>query len=136
MRSGKWLPAVLLLGVVYLVVGVGFGSLAGRASSHQIRVAWRLAAWAVSIVAFSSHIAYEQIRRRTAPRQTAARAALAAALGSLGLAVAANVHALAVSGYRPLYALSLLIWPLATALPAFAVAWVGAIGLASLRHPE
>src|SRR5256885_867772 len=58
----RWLKAAILLGILYLVVGVTFGALANT-PSHQLRFAWRLAAWLVSAAAFAAHIAYEHFRR-------------------------------------------------------------------------
>ena len=128
--------AVLFLGIVYCAVGIVFGLLAGRAASHQGLVAWRWAAWVVSAIAFGAHIVYEQLRLGTSPRITALHVACAAGLGAFGLAVAANVHGLTVSPYRPslLIVLSLVIWPLITALPAFIVALVAAILFARARR--
>jgi hypothetical protein len=128
--------AALLLGSVYLVVGLLFGELAGRAASVQGRVAWRWAAWIVSGVAFGAHILYEQVRLRSSPRITAFRVSSAAALGAFGLAVAANVHAYATSALDHSLALglSLLLWPVITMLPAFCVAFVAAILVARVRR--
>jgi len=122
------LRAVLFLGIVYCAVGIAFGLLAGRASSHQGLVAWRWAAWAVSAIAFGAHIVYEQLWVRTSPRSTALHVSCAAGLGAFGLAVAPNVDGLILSPYRPspLVVLSLAIWPVITALPAFFVALVAA----------
>src|SRR5439155_20129104 len=55
-------PAVLILGVLYVLAGIVFGELAGQAASHQMRVAWRWAAWVVSAIAFGAHTVYEQVR--------------------------------------------------------------------------
>jgi hypothetical protein len=123
---------VLFLGAVYCAAGIVFGLLAGRASSHQALVAWRLAAWVVSAVAFGGHIAYEQLRLRSTLRITAFHVACAAGLGAFGLAVAANVHGLTVSPYRPslLVVLSLAIWPALTFVPAFLVGMIAASLLA------
>ena len=129
-----WLPAVLLVGVVYLVVGLASSSLAGQAASHQMRVAWRLTAWMISAAAFAAHIAYEQLWLRSSPRTTASHASWAVALGAFGLAVAASIHARAVSSYQHSYALALLLWPVLTAVPAFLVALAAAAGLASSRR--
>ena len=128
--------AVLIVGALYFLVGVVFGELAGQAASYQMRGAWRWAAWVVSAIAFGAHIVYEQVRLRSSQRSTAAHVALAAGLGAFGLAVAANVHALTVSSQRhsPLLILSLAIWPVMTALPAFVVAWVAAILFARARR--
>jgi len=120
---------VLFLGVVYFIVGVVFGALAGRAETSQGRVAWRWAAWALSAAIFGGHIVYERVRARTSPRVTALHASSAAALGAFGLAVAANVHAHTVGAreHALALALSLVIWPIMTALPAFVAGLVAAI---------
>lgn len=121
--------AVLYLGVVYLTAGLLFGTLAGQAASTQVRVAWRWAAWVVSAIAFGAHIVYEQVRLRSSPRITALHVSAAAGLGAFGLAVAANVHAQTISPHQHslILLLSLAIWPVMTALPAFVVALVAAI---------
>jgi hypothetical protein len=121
--------AVLYLGVVYLTAGLLFGTLAGQAASTQVRLAWRWAAWVVSAIAFGAHIVYEQVRLRSSPRITALHVSAAAGLGAFGLAVAANVHAQTISPHQHslILLLSLAIWPVMTALPAFVVALVAAI---------
>lgn len=120
---------VLFLGVVYFIIGVVFGAFAGRAASSQGRVTWRWAAWAVSAVIFGAHILYERTRARGSPRTTAMHASSAAALGAFGLAVAANIHAHSVGAreHALARALSLAIWPIITALPAFVAALVAAL---------
>jgi hypothetical protein len=128
--------AVLLLGALYCVVGLLFGELAGRAASHQMLVASRWAAWIVSAIAFGAHIVYEQVRLRSSPKITAFHVALAAGLGAFGLAAAANVHALTVTPpqHSLLLVLSLAIWPMITALPAFVVALFAALLFAGVRR--
>ena len=120
---------VLFLGVVYFIVGIVFGAFAGRAASSQGRVAWRWAAWALSAVVFGAHILYERARASSSPRITALHAASAAALGAFGLAIAANVYTYTVGAreHALALALSLAIWPIMTALPAFVVALVAAV---------
>jgi hypothetical protein len=127
--KGPAMRAVALAGVLYCVAGIVFGALAGEAASHQVRVAWRWAAWAVSAVAFGAHIVYEQVRLRSPPRITAFHVSSAAALGAFGLAVAANLHAQTgpPQQHSLLLILSLAIWPVMTALPAFLVALVAAV---------
>lgn len=126
----------LLVGTMYLVAGIVFGELAGRAVSAQTRVAWRWAAWLVSGALFGAHILYEQIRLRNTPKITALHVSAAAALGAFGLAAAANVHAYVASAHEHalMLALSLAIWPLMTALPAFVVALIAALLLARVRR--
>jgi Na+/glutamate symporter len=109
-----------------------FATLAGGALSHQIRDAWRLAAWVISAAVFAAHIGYEHLRLRSAPRTTAFRASLAVALGAFGLAVAAMVHAHARSGHPR--SLAFLVWPVVGALPAFGVALAAATVLARTRR--
>lgn len=133
MRASRWARVVLLVGVVYLVAGLLFGALAGTAGSQQLRVTWRLAAWATSAGAFASHIWYEQVRLRHSPSTTAFYAALAVAIGAFGLAVSAGIHAMKVHRHFP--ASALVAWPIVTALPAFVVAFVAAAVISSLHRP-
>ena len=120
---------VVVLGALYFVIGIVFGALAGRAASGRGLVAWRWAAWVLSAAIFGGHILYERARARGSPRITALHAASAAALGAFGLAIAANVHAYTVGAreHALALALSLAIWPVMTALPAFVVALVVAV---------
>lgn len=129
----RWSRVVLFVGIVYLVAGLVFGALAGAAGSQQLRVAWRLAAWATSAAAFAVHIWYEQIRLRHSAATTAFHAALAVAIGAFGLAAAASVHAFRVQKHFP--ASALLSWPIVTGLPAFVVAFVAAAVIAWLHRP-
>ena len=122
-----WIRAALLLGLAYFLVGRGFA-----APASHVRV-WRLAAWLVSGALFAAHIAYEHFRLRHAPRSTALHAALAVALGAFGLAVAGALHALlTTSTLRLSWLLAFVVWPLATAVPAFLVALVAGVVLARL----
>lgn len=120
---------VLLVGAAYLIIGLGFAELASR-----FGVGWRLAAWAVSAVLFAAHIGYEQIRLRSSLTVTAGCAALAAALGAFGLAVAATIHAVQVSSFRPAFVIALIAWPVMTGLAAFVVAFAAAALLSRLRR--
>jgi hypothetical protein len=122
-----WLRVVLLLGVGYSLVGITFAIPATHVQ------AWRLGAWAVSLIGFAAHIAYEHFRLRNAAVPAAVHVALAVALGAFGLAVGANIHAVSIgtsSQHRQLVLLSLGIWPVITAVPAFLVALVTNIVLA------
>jgi hypothetical protein len=114
-----WVRAVLLLGLVYALVGVVFAVPATHVQT------WRLAAWVVSALGYAAHIAYERFRLQNPPRSAALHVALAVALGAFGLAVGANIHSLSAGStteHRQLLLLSLGIWPVMTALPAFLVA--------------
>src|SRR2546425_13045593 len=97
----NWLGTAILVGVVYLAVGLIFGALAGSAASHQMVVVWRLAAWVISAAAFGAHVWHEHFRLRNSPRITAWHASAAVALGAFGLAVAARIHAHVTAAGNP-----------------------------------
>lgn len=121
-----WIGPVVLVGIGYALVGILFP----QPVAH-LR-AWRLAAWAVCGAAFAAHIVYERVRLRHTPLPAAFHVAIAVALGAFGLAVSANVHALSVettSSHRLLMRLSLAIWPVMAAIPAFLVALVASAAL-------
>jgi ABC-type enterochelin transport system permease subunit len=117
---------------VYLVAGLLFGALANSAATQQTRVVWRLAAWAVSAMAFIAHICYEQLRVRTSVGTTALHVASAVALGAFGLALSATVHAHTTQQRFP--GLMLVLWPIATGIPAFLVAFAAAFLLSRSRQ--
>ena len=115
----SWVGAAVLVGIAYAVVGIVFAVPATHAQM------WRLAAWMVSAVGYATHIAYERFRLRSTPGSSALHVACAVALGAFGLAVGANIHSLSTGStaqHRQLLLLSLGIWPVMTALPAFLVA--------------
>ena len=121
---------IVFVGLVYLLIGLGFGELAGSAGSHQTLVLWRLGAWVGSAMVCAVHFWYEHVRLGSFPRATAMHIALAVAVGAFGLAGAANIHSLLVaSGNRLLLLLALIIWPIMTGVPAFLVAFVAASAL-------
>ena len=114
-----WIPAAVILGVFYALVGILFAVPTTHAK------AWRLAAWAVSGFAFAAHIAYERLRLRAKVPAAALHVALGAALGAFGLAVGANIHSLSVPStteHQQRLLLALVLWPLITGVPAFLVA--------------
>lgn len=127
-RPQAWIRVALLLGLVYFLIGRVFA-----VPSSHVRV-WRLAAWIISAVAYSAHIWYEHSRLRSSPRFTALHVAVGVAIGGLTLALAGMIRSLSTgSGIRPSWLLALIIWPAATALPAFVVALVAAAALTRLR---
>jgi hypothetical protein len=125
----------ILLGAVYLAVGIAFGQFAGWAASPQMQFFWRLSAYIVSALVFAVHIAYEHSRLRNKILTTAWHTSLAAALGGFGLALAANIHDLAsAAGYRPKMLIALIAWPLLTGTPAFVLALVAAASVTLMRR--
>jgi hypothetical protein len=127
-RRQSWIPAALLVGAIYFLVGRVFA----LPVSH-LRM-WRLVAWAISGGAFAAHIGYEHFRLRSSSRKTAWHVAVAVAIGAFGLAVAGMIRSVPTgSGTRPLWLLALVVWPAITAVPAYLVAWIAASVLA--RYP-
>ena len=120
MRSWRqpWVYAAVLAGLLYAIVGITF---AIPASNGR---AWRLAAWAISIVLYMAQVAYEHFALRHSARSTAFHVAAAAALGAFGLAIGANLHSLLArptEQHPSLLLISLLVWPIITGVPAFLV---------------
>src|SRR5215470_4959067 len=118
--SCGWFAWAVVVGTLYLIIGLGFAPL-----SVPSLFFWRLAAWLVSAVVYAAHIGYEHFRIRNSPGSTALHVAFGAAVGAFGLAAAASVHSLVTgAGNLRLLRMALLIWPLITGVPAFVVALV------------
>jgi hypothetical protein len=131
----RWLSIAILVGVIYLAVGITSGALAAAAASNQVRL-WRWSAFVISGVAFAAHIAYERFRLRNGARPAAWHTSVGVAFGAFALALAANIHDLgSPSGYRPRMLIALVAWPLLTAVPAFLVALVVAASL-GVKQPR
>lgn len=135
MDRRRWVGAAILAALGYLVVGLASASLAGHATSHQMRTTWRLLAWVFSAVIFAAHIWYEFFRLRNSRVGAALHVAAAVALGAFGTAVAANIHAYVVgSTHRVALRISLLAWPVLAGVPAFVVALAATYGLRGARY--
>lgn len=120
-KEPPWWRAALLAALFYLAAGLLFGELASRTSSGA--VAYRRAAWLISAAAFFAHVRFERFRLASPPSRAAAHVTWGAAAGASLLAAAALSRAIATGTGRPvLLALSLILWPLIVALPAFLVA--------------
>ena len=130
----RWLSAATLLGLLYLSIGLLSSALAAAATSHRMGSFWRVSAFVASAVVFAAHVAYEHFRLRGTARRTDWHTSVAVAFGAFALALAANMHDLgSASGYRPRMLIALVAWPLLTAVPAFVVALLVAIGLGVRR---
>ena len=116
-RRTPWLW-VVVVGVMYALIGIAFALPASHAR------AWRIAAWVVSGLAYTIHVAYECFCFRNSPLSAAVRVALGAALGAFGLAVAGLIHALlaaTTAQHQRLLLIALVAWPVITGVPAFLV---------------
>jgi hypothetical protein len=137
LKRRTWLVMVVLIGAFYCTIGIAFGVFAAWSGSNRMVVAWRVASFVVSLVAFAAHIGYEHFRLRNRPLRNASHASMAVALGAFGLAVAANIHAIGVaSANHRLLAAALVIWPVMTGIPAFLVALMAASGLHLSRRTQ
>src|SRR5213592_2456209 len=121
---------MILAAVAYVGIGILFSVLSRSADADHVRL-WRLAAWLASAAVAAAHIGYEHYRLNSSPRPTALHAAGAVALGTFGLALAANVHWLFAGTHgQPAPLLALPVWPVITALLAFPLALAVAAVLA------
>jgi hypothetical protein len=135
--SGRqpWIRTAILAGVLYVAAGLVLPSLAGAAAFNQTLQFWRWSAFIISGVVLAAHIAHEHFQLHNATRTTAWHAAVGAALGGFGFALAGNIHGLGLaSGYRPKMLIALVTWPLLTGVPAFLVAVVIAAVLSMKRN--
>lgn len=133
-RGGRLLP-VLLAAAAYLVSGLVLAALANRGGPGPVQRAWRLAAWLVSVAIYATQIRDSHARLKSPPATNALDAALAAALGAFGFAVAAWLHDRTLPGPNRIR-IALIVWPVMTGIPAFVVAWFAATLLARSRRPD
>jgi len=100
----------------------------------QTQLLWRLGAWLISAVVFVFHIGYEHFRLRNSPLTTALHTTTGVAFGAFLLALAATIRATTLVLHVPFsrYLLSLVLWPIFTAVPAFLVSLFVAAILARL----
>ena len=130
-----WVRRAILTGTLYLIFGVVFAVFAKLATSKEMGLVWRWAAWLASAVVFALHIWYEKFRMGNSPKSTALYASVASAFGAFTLALAANVNELlTASGYRYTLAIAIVIWPIITFVPAFFITWVVAALLAKIKQ--
>lgn len=116
------LGILLIASAGYVIVGTATAALAAMASSPTGVKGWRLAAWLLSLVIFSAHLAGER-RREVRRVSVATSVAVAVALGAFVLAALGPFRShLNDSSRLKLALLSLAAWPLLTGVPAFAVA--------------
>jgi hypothetical protein len=136
-NSRLWREAVLLTGVFYCTVGIAFTTFGSWSSSNRGVVAWRIASFVVSLVAFAIHIGYEHFSLANRPPIVALHTSLAVAFGGFLLALAANINSFRVANSKHgLLALALIIWPVMTGIPAFVVALITAAGLKFIRRKD
>lgn len=127
--------AVVLAALAYVLIGVATATFAGSAATPQMRTAWRLAAWVFSLAVFLRHIAHENLRIGNSDVRGALRIASGVALAALVLALVGPVRAhWTASDFGRAVILSVVVWPIATGVPAFLVALLGGMALRRYAH--
>jgi len=129
-RRATWLGAAILFAFGYLVVGVVTADLAHATTPAATR-AWRLAAWALSLVLFAVQVQLERRRPGTTPVAAALHVAIAVALGGFLLALAGPVRTHRGTPAQTRSMLALALWPAVTGVPAFLAAY----GIAAVFRP-
>jgi hypothetical protein len=120
-----WLRTAILAGLGYFLVGRLF------AVPGEHAQAWRLAAWVVSFLIYTTHFRLERARPGSSPRVVALHVATAVAIGAFALALALMMRSVAAQGsLTPRWLAALVLFPAVTAVPAFLVALVTAVALA------
>ena len=133
-RSGRT-GAVVLAALAYVVIGIATATLAGSAATPQTRTAWRLAGWLLSLAVFLVHFGYEQVKTGTSDARGALRTAAAVALAAFVLALVGPVRMhWSTSDFGRVVMLSVVVWPIATGVPAFLVSLLG--GMVLRRYPH
>ena len=128
---------IILLGVVYMTIGIATAALAGAAGSSAGVTGWRLTAWILSAAVFLWHIVVSRPRHGDSAVHSATRVALAVALGACLLAIAGPVRSHWGEPHPGrLLLLAVVLWPVITGLPAFLVALVAEHLLGRLAVPR
>src|SRR6266545_4542375 len=123
----RWVAVAVSVAIAYPVVGIGFAALDGLSYSAGVRV-WRLGAWGLCAAVFAAHLGYERLWVKNSPVRAALHVSVAVAVGAFVLAGWVNVHGLWIGARQSAMApLALVLFPLLTGVPAFAVALVGGV---------
>jgi hypothetical protein len=118
----RWARTVVPFGLVYVVVGIVSAALAGSATSIQGRNAWRMMAWAVSLLAFGAQFLVERVHFNNTTLRSALHNSAAVALGALVLAAAGPVRAHWGTDSQQQALTALFLWPALTGVASFLVA--------------
>lgn len=116
---------VARFGLVYLGLGVGSAIISNDLESAHVQASIRVAIFLVAIAVFYCHFRVELARSAENLRASAVNTSVALAFGTFLLAAYAVGMAWRESSHLPTSLLAaLLIWPVATSLPAFLAALV------------
>lgn len=133
-RNGRT-GVVVLAAFAYVVIGIATATFAGSAATAQTRTAWRLAGWVLSLALFLGHIGYEHVRVGNGDARGALRTAAAVAIAAFVLALVGPVRAhWNASDFGRAVILSVVVWPIATGVPAFLVSLLGGMVFRRYAH--
>lgn len=121
-RDRSW-PRVASFGLVYLGLGVGSAVVSNDLQSAPVQASIRVGIFLVAVAIFCFHLRAELARSAERPGAAALRTSSAVALGTFLLAVYAVSLSWWDASQVPTSLLSaLVIWPVATGVPAFLAA--------------
>jgi hypothetical protein len=121
----RWWQRVVSVGLMYLGLGVGSAVISNDLESAPVQASIRVGILLVAVAVFYCHLHVELARSAQRLGASALITSSAVALGTFLLAVYAVSLSWWDSSHLPTSLLSaLLIWPVATSLPAFLAALV------------
>lgn len=121
----RWWQRVASFGLVYLGLGVGSAVTSNELESAPVQASIRVGIFLVAVAVFCGHLRVELVRSAQRLGASALISSSAVALGTFLLAVYAVSLSWWDSSHVSMSLLSaLLIWPVATSLPAFLAALV------------
>jgi len=133
----RW-QRVVSVGLMYLGLGVGSAVISNDLESAPVQASIRVGILLVAVAVFYYHLRVELARAAQRLGASALTTSSAVALGTFLLAVYAVSLSWWDSSHLPTSLLSaLLIWPVATSLPAFCAALIlGSVMLRFHRRPK
>jgi hypothetical protein len=121
----RWWQRVVSVGLMYLGLGVGSAVISNDLESAPVQASIRVGILLVAVAVFYCHLHVELARSAQRLGASALITSSAVALGTFLLAVYAVSLSWWDSSHLPTSLLSaLLIWPVATSLPAFLAALI------------
>ena len=119
-ENQNWFRIVVLFSIIYIVEVIVFAALVNSSSSTGMQDFWKWTAFIVSAVIFVLNIAYEHYRLKNPPPSTALHVSVGVAIATFTLALLAYIYGLITnSGSHNMMLYALVVWPFATAVPAF-----------------
>jgi hypothetical protein len=129
----RWLFRAALFALAYVMIGLVTAELGGATATHHVQMAWRLAAWGLSLAVFVAQVLVERLRCDHANVRTALHTSIAVALAALVLAAAGPVWTHRGTEEQRLALIALVAWPVITGLASFGAALVAAVVLGRVR---